>query len=158
MTTRGWTPRAASSDPHDFRGAVHGDLADRWPAAAPVELRVKLRSSFDVPCHVVNTRPVSTQPSPACLRSVSCRCLQSLSAATHRSGRGSGASDPSVLAGPSQELPTDALELLAGHAIPRSPASRTATSSTAHWRSHGNRSSKPVVCETPRRTLQPRQP
>ena len=47
---------------------------------------VKVGSPFGVPCRVVNTRPVSTQPSPECSRSVSCSCLRSLSAATQGQG------------------------------------------------------------------------
>jgi hypothetical protein len=61
MATRGWTPRAASGDPHDFPCTAHGDPVDFCSADAPVELRVKVRSSFCVPCHVVNTRPVLTE-------------------------------------------------------------------------------------------------
>ncbi len=61
------------------------------------KLRLKLRGSIGVPYLVVKTRPVSIQASPAWSRSASCCFLRILSAATHRSGSGSGASDVSVL-------------------------------------------------------------
>ena len=39
MATRGWTLGAASSDPHDFPGTVHGDPADLGEEAELLILR-----------------------------------------------------------------------------------------------------------------------
>jgi hypothetical protein len=57
----GWRGSATPMQrPARLPGTAHGDPADLCPADAPVELRVKVRSSFGVPCRVVSTRPVST--------------------------------------------------------------------------------------------------
>jgi hypothetical protein len=93
MATRGWTSRAASSDPQDLRvpwTVIRRTLASLMRRS---KLRVNLRGSIGVPKRVVNTNPASVQRSPACSRAVSCCCLRSLRAVTHRSGRGSGASE-----------------------------------------------------------------
>lgn len=124
--TRGWMSRAVRNDPHDLRvraqlkllshvqlRVVEADLLpgepeqlaleDLCPADAAVELREGgqlVRRA--VPC---GKRQAGLDPAFTGMLTVGVLpLLQSLSAATQGQGRGSGASDPSVLARPSQEL------------------------------------------------------
>ena len=112
MATRGWTSRAASSDPQDLR--VPWTVIRRTVALLMrrSKLRVKLRGSIGVPKRVLNTRPVSAQRPPALSRSGSC-CCRELEGRHAQIGEGKRGFRSLGLGGAAQESAADTLKLLA---------------------------------------------
>ena len=113
MATRGWTSRAASSDPQVFRAPCTVILGTFARVMRRSKLRLKLRGSIGVPWRVVNTRPVSIQASPGALTVGVLLLPAELERGDAQVGKGKRGLGCLGLGLAAEELAADALDLLA---------------------------------------------